>query len=309
MHRHLWEIGTGHREPRAGLPGGGGGEQSALGRPSAPARPPPRRPAPRSAPRPAACRPACGGRCARACGAPTSRPGCGRAPWSAVHAAARARLAGARARVAAQADILVLGVPDMSPYAVHSDMNPLLVANAGLGYAFQFGRAEPLVRPGGTVVLANPVHPRVSPASPREPTGASGRRCFPAPGTRPSWRSEYQPRFVRDAGAHRGLPGGKRAYHPVHPFYAWYWTVPGPGPRRTGCPGRLPRARGGRAPGVSGQSHGRGGGGGGAGRLGGTPGDGPADAACLHGGRRSRAGLSDRPDRESWPRLGCAVLV
>jgi len=140
-----------------------------------------------------------------------------------VHEAALTRLAASRASVDGQADILVLGLPDLNPYAVHSDMNPLLVANLGLGYAFQFGRPVPLVRPGGWVVLANPCSPGFN------------RRHHPAyerfwdevlPVTRDParMRAEFQDAFVDDAGLIEAYRHG-RAYHPAHPFYAWYWTA------------------------------------------------------------------------------------
>ena len=120
-----------------------------------------------------------------------------------------------------QADILVLGLPDLSPYAVHSDMNPLLVANLGLGYAFQFGRRHPLVRPGGTVVLASPCTPGFN----ERHHAAYGRFWDEVlPQTRDAARmaTEFEPVFARDPAliaAYRY----DRAYHPIHPFYAWYW--------------------------------------------------------------------------------------
>ncbi len=140
-----------------------------------------------------------------------------------VHRAALARLRGARGRLEAPADVLVLGVPNMSPYAVHSEMNPLLVANTGLGYAFQFGRHQPLVREGGTVILANPTpptfHARHHPAY---------RRFWDEvlPVTRDAERMEreFQPAFAADPALVQAYRH-ERAYHPVHPFYAWYWTL------------------------------------------------------------------------------------
>ena len=139
----------------------------------------------------------------------------------AVHANVLARQRQMRLTVQTQADILVLGLPDHSPYSVHSSMNPLLTANLGLGYAFQFGRRHPLVRPGGTVVLASPCspgfHPRHHP---------SYRRFWyeVLPQTRDGARmaAEFEPGFARDPdliAAYRH----DRAYHPTHPFLAWYW--------------------------------------------------------------------------------------
>lgn len=140
-----------------------------------------------------------------------------------VHEAALARLAASRARVEGQADILVLGLPNLNPYAVHSDMNPLLVANLGLGYAFQFGRPVPLVRPGGWIVLASPCSPgfnhRHHPAYER-----FWEEVLPVTRDPARIRTEFQEVFVGDHGLIEAYRHD-RAYHPVHPFYAWYWTA------------------------------------------------------------------------------------
>ena len=139
----------------------------------------------------------------------------------AVHANVLARQQEMRLTGQTQADILVLGLPDHSPYSVHSDMNPLLAANLGLGYAFQFGRPHPLVRPGGTVVLASPCTPGFHPRH-----HVAYRRFWDdvLPQTRDAGRmaTEFEPGFVSDPAliaAYRQ----RRAYHPAHPFFAWYW--------------------------------------------------------------------------------------
>lgn len=140
-----------------------------------------------------------------------------------VHEAALARLAASRASVDGQADILVLGLPNLNPYAVHSDMNPLLVANLGLGYAFQFGRPVPLVRPGGWVVLASPCSPgfhrRHHPAYER-----FWEEVLPVTRDPVRIRTEFQAAFVGDQALIEAYRYD-RAYHPAHPFYAWYWTA------------------------------------------------------------------------------------
>jgi lactate racemase len=138
-----------------------------------------------------------------------------------VHEAALARMARARGAPSEQADILVLGVPNLSPYSVHSSTNPLLVANLGLGYTFQFGRQAPLVRAGGHVVLATPCSPGFN------------RRHHPSyqrfwdevlPVTRDPLRMarEFEPRFVTDPTLTQAYRF-ERAYHAAHPFFAYYW--------------------------------------------------------------------------------------
>jgi hypothetical protein len=55
-----------------------------------------------------------------------------------------------------QADVLVFGVPYISPYNVHAFLNPLLVQVLAQGYLFNMYRNAPLVKKGGTLILLHP---------------------------------------------------------------------------------------------------------------------------------------------------------
>lgn len=55
-----------------------------------------------------------------------------------------------------QSDVLVIGVHNLSPYAKHSIMNPLLVTDTGLEYGFRLYQNAPVVREGGIVILVHP---------------------------------------------------------------------------------------------------------------------------------------------------------
>jgi len=55
-----------------------------------------------------------------------------------------------------QADILVLGVPNLSPYSALSVFNPILLRSLVLGYLLGLFRGKPLVREGGVIVACNP---------------------------------------------------------------------------------------------------------------------------------------------------------
>ncbi|MBU0718038.1 MAG: nickel-dependent lactate racemase, partial [Planctomycetes bacterium] len=55
-----------------------------------------------------------------------------------------------------QYDIMVFGLPDLSPYAVDARINPVLVVSDVLGYIFNWFYNKPLVRPGGAVIILNP---------------------------------------------------------------------------------------------------------------------------------------------------------
>jgi hypothetical protein len=55
-----------------------------------------------------------------------------------------------------QCDILITGIPDISPYNVYSILNPLLVQVMALGYHFNFYRNKPLLKKGGVLILHHP---------------------------------------------------------------------------------------------------------------------------------------------------------
>jgi hypothetical protein len=59
--------------------------------------------------------------------------------------------------VRGQSDIVVFGLPYLSPYNVNSIMNPLLVHCLGLGYLFNLYRNKPIVKQGGVAILFHPV--------------------------------------------------------------------------------------------------------------------------------------------------------
>src|SRR6187549_2473400 len=58
--------------------------------------------------------------------------------------------------VKGQCDILISGIPDISPYNVYSALNPLLVQVMALGYHFNMYRNKPLLRKGGVMIITHP---------------------------------------------------------------------------------------------------------------------------------------------------------
>jgi hypothetical protein len=70
--------------------------------------------------------------------------------------------------VAEPVDILILGVPNLSPYSCRSIFNPILLRSLALGYIFGAFRGGPLVKKGGIIVVYNPglakFHPRHHPS-------------------------------------------------------------------------------------------------------------------------------------------------
>ena len=61
-------------------------------------------------------------------------------------------------KVNGQCDILIVGVPYISPYNVNSVLNPLLVQVMGPGYFFNLFRGKPLLRKGGVLILCHPCY-------------------------------------------------------------------------------------------------------------------------------------------------------
>ncbi len=127
-------------------------------------------------------------------------------------------------RVEGRSDALFLSMPNISPYAAFSRINPLLAANAALGYVFNMHLGGPVVRKGGVLVLMQPFLP-----------GFSRRHHLPyiefydkvLPETRDP--REMEIRFEENFADRREYIEAYRyhhAYHGAHPFYAWYWCGP-----------------------------------------------------------------------------------
>jgi len=61
--------------------------------------------------------------------------------------------------VEGQADIVISGIPYVSPYNVNSILNPLLVQVMALGYFFNMYKGgTPLIRKGGTLIVSHPCY-------------------------------------------------------------------------------------------------------------------------------------------------------
>ncbi len=118
-------------------------------------------------------------------------------------------------------DVAVVGLADMSPYSAFSRMNPLLVMNLGLGYVFNLYRGRPLVRPGGVMVLVNPLRAGFHPKH-HLPYIDFFEQVLPETLDPLEMRSRFEPAFAAspryiEAYRHRF------SYHGSHPFFAWYW--------------------------------------------------------------------------------------
>ncbi|MDP9497500.1 MAG: nickel-dependent lactate racemase [Actinomycetota bacterium] len=124
--------------------------------------------------------------------------------------------------VQGQTDVLVFGLPYLSPYNVNSSvMNPVLAMCLGLGYFFNMYRGRPLVRPGGALILHHPVHHAFDQL--HHPSYVDFFEEVLAESTDPAVIEErFEKQYATDPWyAH--LYRTSNAYHGVHPFYMWYW--------------------------------------------------------------------------------------
>jgi hypothetical protein len=126
--------------------------------------------------------------------------------------------------VKGQSDILIVPIPYVMPYSVHSVMNPILVYAMGLGYMFNFYKNKPLLKPGGTIIFLHPLehnfdaihHPSYEDlfnrlAETRDPKQVDHR-----------WADDLarDPRYIEKYRFHNG-------YHGFHPISMWNWGCHG----------------------------------------------------------------------------------
>jgi hypothetical protein len=124
--------------------------------------------------------------------------------------------------VEGQADILISGVPYISPYNVNSKaLNPLLVQVMALGYFYHMYRKRPLLRDGGVLIITHPCSDHFDPVHHPSYIEFFNRLL---PETRDSYTLEkkYQDEFAYNPSYVEMYRRGN-AYHGAHPFYMWYW--------------------------------------------------------------------------------------
>jgi nickel-dependent lactate racemase len=127
--------------------------------------------------------------------------------------------------VTGQCDILVSGVPYISPYNVNSFLNPLLVQVMAQGYLFNLYRGQPLVRKGGTMIIAHPCTDKFD-QNHHVPYIDFVHRLLPETRDAMELHKKYEEKFARNP-AYIELYRSGNAYHPAHPFFMWYWGEAG----------------------------------------------------------------------------------
>jgi lactate racemase len=120
-----------------------------------------------------------------------------------------------------QADVLVYGIPYVSPYNVNSILNPLLVQVMACGYFFNFYRGKPLVKKGGTLIVTHPCSDLFDPE--HHPSYIEFfHRLLPETRDALVLEQKYEREFAENPTyVHMYRTGN--AYHGAHPFFMWYW--------------------------------------------------------------------------------------
>jgi hypothetical protein len=128
--------------------------------------------------------------------------------------------------VEGQADILISGIPYISPYNVNSKaLNPLLVQVMALGYFFHMYRNKPLVKKGGVMIVTHPCSDAFDPV--HHPSYIEFfNRLLPETTDAYTLEKKYQDEFAYNP-SYVELYRRGYAYHGAHPFYMWYWGQAG----------------------------------------------------------------------------------
>ncbi|MEX2302854.1 MAG: lactate racemase domain-containing protein [Bryobacterales bacterium] len=122
--------------------------------------------------------------------------------------------------VEGQSDVVVFGVPFISPYNVNSILNPLLVRVLALGYFFNMYRGMPVVKKNGVLILTHPLYDEFDPRH-HAAYNEFFHRVLPE-STDSSVLQKYEAEFAHNPEYIEMYRHGY-GYHGVHPFYMWYW--------------------------------------------------------------------------------------
>jgi len=127
--------------------------------------------------------------------------------------------------VKGQCDILISGLAFVCPYNVHAYLNPLLVQVMAQGYYHNLYRGVPLLKKGGTLIIAHPFKDKFT-VEHHAPYIEFVHRLLPE--TRDSYtlHKKYERQFAEDP-TYVNMYRHGNAYHGSHPFFMWYWGEAG----------------------------------------------------------------------------------
>ncbi len=124
-----------------------------------------------------------------------------------------------------QADVLVAGIPYISPYNVGAYLNPLLVSVMAEGYLFNMYRGAPLVKKGGTLIITHPCTDKFDHEQ-HAPYIDFVHQLLPETRDGLELHRRYEEKFAKNPAFLEMFRRG-HAYHPAHPFFMWYWGEAG----------------------------------------------------------------------------------
>jgi hypothetical protein len=120
-----------------------------------------------------------------------------------------------------QTDVVVYGIPFVTPYNVNSILNPLLVQVMALGYFHNMYRGMPVVKKNGVLIITHPLYDEFDPR--HHPSYVEFfHRLLPETRNSLELQRKYEAEFAHNPDYIRMYRAG-HAYHGVHPFYMWYW--------------------------------------------------------------------------------------
>lgn len=129
-------------------------------------------------------------------------------------------LAQQRVEVSGQADVAIVGVPHLNPYAVDSVTNPVLAAWSALAATLNAHTGTPIVREGGAVIAYHPLTADFSPLNHPSYVDFFGEALLAD--TDPyAIQAEVEQKFATDAW-YSHLYRTSHAFHGVHPVHRWY---------------------------------------------------------------------------------------
>ncbi|MEL6178739.1 MAG: lactate racemase domain-containing protein [Myxococcota bacterium] len=123
--------------------------------------------------------------------------------------------------VEGQCDVLILGIPFLSPYNANSILNPLLVQVMVHGYLHNLYRGKPILRKGGTVIFTHPCYDAFH-AGHHPSYIEFFNRLLPETRDSHVLQYKYEEEFATNPNYIQMYRHGY-AFHGVHPFYMWYW--------------------------------------------------------------------------------------
>jgi nickel-dependent lactate racemase len=127
--------------------------------------------------------------------------------------------------VKGQADVLVCGIPYVSPYNVNSFLNPLLVQVMAQGYLFNMYRGAPLLKKGGTLIITHPCTDQFDKEH-HAPYIEFVHKLLPETRDAMELHKRFERKFASNP-AYLQMYRTGHAYHPAHPFFMWYWGEAG----------------------------------------------------------------------------------